>query len=167
MTRWSTAERVALTFKLLFTIALVVFLAGPQIVRLVRDVRDALGARVRVGQQSIVFREEGVRLRYRSVVGWSLGLGWTTVDAVIGRRDAYLFTRPLFGIVPRPVYRLVRSEDERDPSAPGIALELTSVAVERGRVVLRARGWRGVENVVVRLASRAPEALTRSLRPRL
>lgn len=151
--------------KLLLTIALVAFLAGPQILSLVRSIRDTLRARVRVGSQSLLHREEGVRLKHTSMAWWSLGLGWKTVDVVIGRRDAYLFTRPFFGVVPRPVYRLVRDASERDASAPGIPLEIASVEVESGRVVVHARGWRGIEKIVLRVASRAPDALARALRP--
>ncbi|AKF03061.1 hypothetical protein [Sandaracinus amylolyticus] len=153
-----------MTLKVLFTIAVIAFLLGPQIVALVRNVRDAVRARVRVGQQTIVYREDRVRLRYTSLAWWSLALGWQTVDVVIGKRDAFLFARPLFGIVPRPVYRLVRDADPRGKDVPGIVLAVTSVGVEKGRVAIRAHGWRGIEKIVVRLSSRSPDALARALR---
>lgn len=153
-----------MTLKVLFTIAVIAFLLGPQIVALVRNVRDALRARVRVGQQSVLYREDSVRLRSTSLAWWRVTLGWQKVDVVIGKRDAFLFARPLFGIVPRPVYRVVRDEDDHAKDAPGIALEVSSLAVEKGHVVVRARGWRGLGQVVVRLASRSPDALARALR---
>ncbi|UJR84556.1 hypothetical protein [Sandaracinus amylolyticus] len=153
-----------MTLKVLFTIAVIAFLLGPQIVALVRNVRDALRARVRVGQQSIVYREDRVPLRTTSLAWWRVALGWQHVDVVVGKRDAFLFARPLLGIVPRPVYRLVRDEDDHAKDAPGIALEVTSIAVEKGRVTVRARGWRGIGEIMVKLVSRSPDALARALR---
>lgn len=154
--------RSAVTIKVVLTVALVVFLAGPQILALVRAIRDTVRARVRVGQQAIVYREDGVRLRSTSAAWWSFALGWTTVDVVVGRRDAYLFTRPFLGVVPRSVHRLVRDATERDPSAPGIALDVTAVETEKGRVVIRASGP-GRARRVLRIASRTPETLARAL----
>jgi hypothetical protein len=151
------------TTKIVLGLALFAFLAGPPLWRLSRNVRHAFRARVRIGQQSIVHREEGVRMRASSRAWFVRSLVWRTVDVVIGARDAYLFTRPLL-FLPRPTYRLLRDGDDEHGGGPGVTLRVAHVEERADHVVVAATAWGGHERISLRLSSRAPAALARALR---